>query len=76
MKRRRILLGKIEKPTWPDYFKRVGGAMAVVAGVILASREFFPGYEGVAVIAVCIGLIAFVGVQEWRQAKPQREQRE
>ena len=76
MKRRRILLGRIENPTWSDYFKRVGGAAAVVAGVILTSREFLPGYEGVAVIVVCIGIIAFVGVQEWRQGKPRRERRE
>jgi hypothetical protein len=76
MKRRRFLLGRIENPTWKDYFRRVGGAMAFVAAAILASREFLPGYEGVAVVVVCIGLIAFVGAQEWRQGKARRERRE
>jgi hypothetical protein len=49
--------------------------MALLAAVILASREFLPGYEGVVVLFVCIGLIAFVGVQEWRQGKARRERR-
>jgi hypothetical protein len=75
MKRRRILLGRIENPTWKDFFKRVGGAMVLVAAVVLASRKFLPGYEGVVVLFVCIGLVALLGVQDWRQGKARRERR-
>jgi hypothetical protein len=75
MKRRRVFLAPIETPTWKDFFRRVGGAMALVAAVILASREFLPGYESVAVVVVCTGLIALAGVQEWRHGKAQRDRR-
>jgi hypothetical protein len=74
MKRKRFFMGPVKNPTWKDFVVRVGGASAVVAAGILASREFMPGYEGITAIVISVALIAFVGVQEWRQQKARREE--
>ena len=75
MKRHRLFLGPVENPTWKDFVLRVGGALIAITVVILVSREVIPGHEGTAVIAVSVALIAFVGVQEWRQKRARREER-
>jgi hypothetical protein len=75
MKRQRFFLGPIENPTWKDFIIRVGGALALIAVVILASRQFIPGHEGIAAMIVSLGLVAFLGVQAWRQKRSRREER-
>ena len=75
MKRRRLFLGPIANPTWWDFLRRVGGALTLVAAVILVARELAPGYVGIAVLVVCTGLVALAAVQEWRQVKARRERR-
>jgi hypothetical protein len=75
MSRKRLILGPITRPTWKDYFKRVGGAMALVVVTILLARVFLPDYVGVAVIVVCAALIAFASIQEWRSRNETHERR-
>lgn len=73
MKRQRFFLGRVGNPTWKDFIIRVGGASAVLATVVVASREFIPGHVGIAVIVASVMLIAFVVLQEWRQQKARRK---
>ena len=75
MKRQRFFLGPIKDPTWKDFVVRVGGALVLIAAVILASREFFPAYQGIALIVVSVGIVVFAGVQDWRQKKARRAER-
>ena len=58
--------GPVKNPTWKDFVIRVGGALAVMVIVILLTQEFFPGYEGIAVIVASGALTTFVAIQEAR----------